>query len=501
MNWLRELMQCRQHVFSFVAVDAFRRLNRSGQTISVQDFLAAAADILVSRQISSADRATILVGLAYELSNGSIAVVSAIIGPILHDADSEGEDLVEVEATLATYGLRRSTRGGDRKQPGDEAVLAPRRAETVETVRFLDGRMSGAGAGVVIMVALGEEFDAFEAVCRGTEIQLGVPASRKYRNLFRGTDDVVLVCVGDSGTTETALAAQWAIERWTPGLLILAGIAGGFAEALPDFSLGDLVVPPQIVGYELAKVTETEVKRRLRVMLVGAQPLNLALSLVGDDAWKARIHVPDPVNPDRQPRIHIGPLASGDKVVGDGVMVGELRSLWPGSIATEMEAAGLALAAFQARDSPQILICKSACDWADSHKGDLYHSRACAVSAAFAVEVADRWSQMMGNQRSVVARRPIRVDGLVKNAFWERIGDLDLERLANVLGIPKREVRTWPSGYGGARLFEWIEERGRADDLPAGLMEIERHDLSVLFYEENNEVLRALARSETRSDR
>ena len=69
-----------------------------------------------------------------------------------------------------------------------------------------------------------------------------------------GAARVVVSTVHAMGNPSSAEAARDAIFNWNPSLIVLTGIAGGFAHQ--DVNFGDVLVPEQIVGYEHAKVDE-----------------------------------------------------------------------------------------------------------------------------------------------------------------------------------------------------------------------------------------------------
>lgn len=67
------------------------------------------------------------------------------------------------------------------------------------------------------------------------------------------------------------------------------------------------------------------------------------------ESWLASATVERP-GPEK-PRLHIGPVASGDKVIAVGEILAEYRKDWPKLIGVEMEAAGVAAAVSQASES------------------------------------------------------------------------------------------------------------------------------------------------------
>jgi Domain of unknown function (DUF4407)/Phosphorylase superfamily len=95
------------------------------------------------------------------------------------------------------------------------------------------------------------------------------------------------------GNAAAAQAAESVIHSWRPGLLLLAGIAGGARGSSGDMRPGDILVPDQVVGYELAKVTSSRLERRYEVYRTDPDLLRLARGLRPSD-WADEILVPRP---------------------------------------------------------------------------------------------------------------------------------------------------------------------------------------------------------------
>ena len=80
------------------------------------------------------------------------------------------------------------------------------------------------------------------------------------------------------------------------------------------------------------------------------------------------------------PEIFYGTIASGNTVIKDAEVRDELSRVTGGALCFEMEAAGLA------NGFPYVVI-RGICDYADSHKNDLWHPYAAATAAACAKEL------------------------------------------------------------------------------------------------------------------
>jgi nucleoside phosphorylase/predicted Rossmann-fold nucleotide-binding protein len=196
---------------------------------------------------------------------------------------------------------------------------------------------------------------------------------------------VVLPLLG-MGRVNAATATADAIKRWRPRHVILVGIAGGVAAR--SVSLGDLLISEQVVDYELQKITEKGVEVRWSVQKASRRLYAAALNLIGD-AWTARIEEKRPEA--GKPRIHLGPIASGDKVVAARSVLAEYSNVWPSLIGVEMEAAGVASACFAAARQPEFFMIRGVSDLADGDKNtaavDAWRPYACDVAATYAIEL------------------------------------------------------------------------------------------------------------------
>lgn len=246
--------------------------------------------------------------------------------------------------------------------------------------------------------------------------------------------NVVIVCQGDMGTTAASIVATrmtFTFAKLRFGLLV--GIAGGVPDER-DIRLGDVVISKGdgrsggVVAHDHGKETPQGFESRpfldgvpevlrnafseLESLLMDQdsksadylaqararnprfkdfeRPVSLVDNLFENDY----IHV-DPKDKtcnkceknyliqreDRVgPVVHFGTVASGNQLIKDGIIRGEILKRYPGAIAVEMEASGLM----------NIFGCatiRGICDYADSHKNDGWQKYAAAVAAAAAKEV------------------------------------------------------------------------------------------------------------------
>jgi nucleoside phosphorylase len=80
-------------------------------------------------------------------------------------------------------------------------------------------------------------------------------------------------------------------------------------------------------------------------------------------------------------RVHYGLIASGNSVIKDAIVRDNLNKDYSGHLlCVEMEAAGL-------MNSFPCMVIRGICDYADSHKNDIWQEHAAAVAAAYAKEL------------------------------------------------------------------------------------------------------------------
>ena len=189
------------------------------------------------------------------------------------------------------------------------------------------------------------------------------------------------------GRVNAATATVDALKRWRPRHVVLVGIAGGLAER--GVKVGDLLVSEQVVDYELQKLTDKGVQVRWSVHKASRRLYAAALNMIGD-AWTRQVEVSHP-SVDHQPRLHFGPIASGDKVIASSSVLAEYRNVWPALIGVEMEAAGVASACFSAARQPEFFMVRGVSDLANPHKdsAEIAQARpyACDVAATYVVEL------------------------------------------------------------------------------------------------------------------
>ncbi len=200
-----------------------------------------------------------------------------------------------------------------------------------------------------------------------------------FSNGMLGSYRLVLMSLLGMGRVQAANTTNDAIRRWQPRYVLLVGIAGGIAEA--EVKRGDVLISDQIADYELQKLTDRGNQIRWVVHPVAPRLLEAARNL--RENWRGLIRKRRPQRGRSQ--CLIGPVATGDKVVAIKEVLERYRSDWPKLIGIEMEAGGVASAAFQSARQPGFLMIRGISDLADENKDDTWRQYACHAAAAYAI--------------------------------------------------------------------------------------------------------------------
>jgi nucleoside phosphorylase len=197
------------------------------------------------------------------------------------------------------------------------------------------------------------------------------------------TYSAIASAIMEMGRVEAAAITALAIQRWHPRFVILIGIAGGVSESGP--SLGDILISDQVVDYELQKLKIPHDQIRYEVHRADPRLLGAAMNFT-DTSW-TECSTPRP-GPGTSRR-WIGPIATGDKVVARQELIDKYRQDWPKLIGVEMEAGGVATAAYRAASKPGFFMIRGVSDLANEKKDtkevELWREYACSIAASYAV--------------------------------------------------------------------------------------------------------------------
>lgn len=236
----------------------------------------------------------------------------------------------------------------------------------------------------VILTALRIEF---EAVCAHlTESQEEVhPRGTVYvRGIFAGSEQSweVLVVETGAGNIEAGIEAERAISHFEPIAIFFVGVAGG----LKDVEIGDVVAATKVYAYESGSAKD-EFHPRPDV----GESSYLLEQRARAEARKKDWHERLGSNPSgREPRVFVGPIAAGEKVVKStrSAIFEFIKFNYGDALAVEMEGRGLLNAA--RANAVHALVIRGISDLLDEkEKADAGGSQEAAArhASAFAFEI------------------------------------------------------------------------------------------------------------------
>lgn len=243
---------------------------------------------------------------------------------------------------------------------------------------------------LAVVTALGEEFDAvIAAMHEVSERQFPGDPTSYFEGVFREGEKAISVVVATSNRMGMAAAATLTtkiLSKYRPKYIAMAGIAAGIPGKV---SLGDVLIADPSwdwgggkfevvngIGKFSADPEQLRIDAKLRALLIRA-------SSDANTLFQIRKNYPGPqVTYDL--RAHVGGVASGAAVIGDGVVVESIREQKRKMIGVEMEVYGVMVAADNSADPrPLAFSAKSVSDFADTDKDDSNRHYATYTSAAF----------------------------------------------------------------------------------------------------------------------
>ncbi len=188
----------------------------------------------------------------------------------------------------------------------------------------------------------------------GAEIKMGMEGRQavNYLGQINQTQIIHTQCeAGSGGAAGAQAAATNLINRLKPSSVIMPGIAFGLQKSKQ--SIGDILVPTHIRQYEKTRVGENETFERGDRIPPSSNLLSL-LRLISS-RWE-------------EPKIHFGPIVSGEKLVDNKEFVEYLLKKEPEAIGGEMEGVGLYSAAYGA--NVDWILFKAIVDWGEGKTDD-----------------------------------------------------------------------------------------------------------------------------------
>ncbi|MCW2981286.1 MAG: hypothetical protein JWO14_3013 [Solirubrobacterales bacterium] len=264
---------------------------------------------------------------------------------------------------------------------------------------------------LAILTILDEEFDA---VARRIE-----PICETGTGYWRPDDDhhhdVVLAQAADRSNVAAQEAVHELIEDFRPEVLIVCGIGGG-VEGKDGIAPGDVVVASYLHYGEFRKLSEDGDHDRYMAYDQPSSDLRSkhAQAVRRSPEWLSRIDVDRPGGGEDEPKVLIGPVLAGEKVMGDPNHYEHQRALnrFSDAIAVDMESYGAGRALHSARTEvdydPLFMVIRGISDIvaqpkqetkkqvddgavkANNAQRKLWKPYACASAAAFTSAMVDR---------------------------------------------------------------------------------------------------------------
>lgn len=195
---------------------------------------------------------------------------------------------------------------------------------TKDGFKSMAGRAKIDPHGVVILTAIDKESTAVRRVMADVRSEQ-VRGTRFWTGNF-DTWNIALAEIG-AGNNSAAAIAERALAHFKPKYAAFVGVAGG----LKDVQLGDVVVATKVYGYESGKAVSGAFRPRPDVRSSDHVLEHLARAARSEPPWAGG-----------KPRIFVGPIAAGEKVVADnaGHVAELIASTYGDALAVEMEGRG-----------------------------------------------------------------------------------------------------------------------------------------------------------------
>jgi nucleoside phosphorylase len=193
----------------------------------------------------------------------------------------------------------------------------------------------------IILTAIPIEYEAVRSHLAQLHDETNSQGTVYERGIFTSEQqewDVGIVETG-AGNEKAASEAQMAITHFHPELMFFIGVAGG----LKDVALGDVVVATKVYSYEYGKADST-FRPRPEVGNSSYRLHHRAVAEARKQDWLQRL---GSLVPDAVPRVHVAPIAAGEKVVSStrSATWEFLKTNYSDALAVEMEGHGFLLVA------------------------------------------------------------------------------------------------------------------------------------------------------------
>jgi nucleoside phosphorylase len=243
---------------------------------------------------------------------------------------------------------------------------------------------------VVILTALGLERQAVLAHLQNVQKIVHPGGTIYHWGSFSGKHRLWRVAVAEIGIggPPAAVETERAISYFHPEITFFVGIAGG----LKDVQIGDVVAAIKVYSYESGKVAQ-RFEPRPEVWRASYALEQCARAEVHQDDWLLRL---GDLSPEPRPRVFVGALAAGEKVVSSkrSSIYLLLQAIYGDALAVEMEGHGF-LQAVHANHTVYALVVRGISDLIEEKtKADASGSqqRAARHAAAFAFELLAKFT-------------------------------------------------------------------------------------------------------------
>lgn len=201
------------------------------------------------------------------------------------------------------------------------------------------------------------------------------------------TRSIIATYLPNMGIAPAAAITASLCVKFKPSLIIMTGICAGIMNRV---NLGDVLIADPTWDWGSGKLTvvdgnakflsqptqmslDPSIRRKMQHLSTANTYMNEIYS-----GWKGK-------RPPQNPKVHVGPMATGAVVLEDPVTVDLIREQNRTTNGIEMEAFGVMAAAFYSGPKrPKVLIAKSVCDFANPEKNDVWQQYAAYTSAQFA---------------------------------------------------------------------------------------------------------------------
>ena len=297
------------------------------------------------------------------LPNSANAQLNRLIAELEKQADAKGAALKVV--------ITKSKKGGPHQRwvwfegaPEAPALPYAPELEAIDASELItDQRGLPEEETPTVVLMTFNEHETSEVLCHFHP--RGIPRSKTIDGIpynLLGTHGGMRVVhrISKQGHGEAQQAADDAVSGWKPKAIIAVGIAFGVNSRKQN--IGDVLVSESLVDYELARIDPQGT-----ITPRGARP-------PASDVLFQRFRYLDQTIRSQTnasgfwPKIHFGPLLSGNKLVDDLDYRNSLIQIEKTTIGGEMEAVGIYLAS--RRSKVDWIIVKAICDWGDGNKNN-----------------------------------------------------------------------------------------------------------------------------------